>query len=177
MAPASITTTGGVRRSLHIAVDKYRHAGPFLPNLAGCENDIRAMRQLLTSRFGFEERNAVLLINEQATRQAITAAWHGLTEQTQAGDTVFIQYSGHGSQMRDVHGDEEDGMDETILPHDTRDPGRQVFDITDDEIKEWVDALLAKTDNVVLLFDCCHSASATRQVGAPTVPTRRADPD
>ncbi|MBK9232611.1 MAG: caspase family protein [Anaerolineae bacterium] len=58
-----------------------------------------AMRQLLTSRFGFEERNAVLLINEQATRQAITAAWHGLTEQTQAGDTVFIQYSGHGSQM------------------------------------------------------------------------------
>ncbi|MBK9093524.1 MAG: caspase family protein [Anaerolineae bacterium] len=177
MAPSSITTTGGVRRSLHIAVDKYRHAGPFLPNLAGCENDIRAMRQLLTSRFGFEERNAVLLINEQATRQAITAAWHGLTEQTQAGDTVFIQYSGHGSQMRDVHGDEEDGMDETILPHDTRDPGRQVFDITDDEIKEWVDALLAKTDNVVLLFDCCHSASATRQVGAPTVPTRRADPD
>ncbi|MBK9233904.1 MAG: caspase family protein [Anaerolineae bacterium] len=50
---------------MHIAVDKYRHAGPFLPNLAGCENDIRAMRQLLTSRFGFEERNAVLLINEQ----------------------------------------------------------------------------------------------------------------
>lgn len=177
MAPSSIAAAGGVRRSLHIAVDKYRHAGPFLPNLSGCESDIRAMRQLLTSRFGFEERNAVLLINEQATRQAITDAWRALTEQTQAGDTVFIQYSGHGSQMRDVHGDEEDGMDETILPHDTRDPGRQVFDITDDEIKEWLDALVAKTDNVVLLFDCCHSASATRAVGDPTVQTRRVPAD
>lgn len=177
MTPSNATTTGSVRRSLHIAVDKYRHAGPYLSNLSGCENDARAMRQLLSSRFGFEERNAVLLINEQATRQAIITAWQSLIEKTQAGDTVFIQYSGHGSQMRDVHGDEEDGMDETILPHDTRDPGRQVFDITDDEIKEWVDALLAKTDNVVMLFDCCHSASATRQVGAPTVPTRRADPD
>ena len=177
MAPSSTTAAGGVRRSLHIAVDMYRHAGPFLPNLSGCENDIRAMRQLLIARFGFEERNAALLVNEQATRQAITDAWRSLAEQTQAGDTVFIQYSGHGSQMRDVHGDEEDGMDETILPHDTRDPGRQVFDITDDEIKEWLDALVAKTDNVVLLFDCCHSASATRAVGDPTEPTRRAPND
>ncbi|WP_343426569.1 hypothetical protein [Candidatus Amarolinea dominans] len=80
-----------------------------------------------------------------------------MTEQTQAGDTVFIQYSGHGSQMRDVHGDEEDGMDETILPHDTRDPGRQVFDITDDEIQGWVDALLAKPTTW-----CSCSTAATR---------------
>ncbi len=175
--PTGASAAAGVRRSLHIAVDKYRHAGPFLPNLRGCENDARAMRQLLASRFGFQDRHATLLVNEQATRQAILDAWRTLIAQTGADDTVFIQYSGHGSQMRDVHGDEEDGMDETILPHDTRDPGRQVFDINDDEIMVLVNDLAAKTDNIVILFDCCHSASATKSVGESVEMVRRVLPD
>ena len=53
-------------------------------------------------------------------------------------DVVFVQYSGHGSQMRAaIPGDEGDGLDETIVPSDARepdDPARK--DITDNEINE-----------------------------------------
>lgn len=32
--------------------------------------------------------------------------------------SLFFHYSGHGSQKADYTGDEDDGMDETILPTD-----------------------------------------------------------
>ena len=34
------------------------------------------------------------------------------------GDSLFFHFSGHGSQLRDPTGMEDDGMDETILPAD-----------------------------------------------------------
>ena len=32
----------------------------------------------------------------------------------QSGDSLFFHFSGHGSQVIDHSGDEEDGLDETI---------------------------------------------------------------
>lgn len=34
------------------------------------------------------------------------------------GPTLVVWYSGHGSYVRDVHGDEEDGVDETLYTYD-----------------------------------------------------------
>jgi hypothetical protein len=34
----------------------------------------------------------------------------------QPGTSLFFHFSGHGSQKADFGGDEDDGMDETILP-------------------------------------------------------------
>jgi len=34
------------------------------------------------------------------------------------GPTLVVWYSGHGSYVRDVHGDEEDGVDETLYLYD-----------------------------------------------------------
>ena len=34
-------------------------------------------------------------------------------------DIVVFHYSGHGSQMTDLEGDEPDGLDETIVPYDS----------------------------------------------------------
>jgi hypothetical protein len=36
----------------------------------------------------------------------------------QPGMSLFFSFSGHGSQKQDYSGDEDDGMDETILPTD-----------------------------------------------------------
>jgi hypothetical protein len=63
--------------------------------------------------------------------------------------------------MRDEEdGDEIDGYDETLVPHDSRTEG--VFDITDDQINGLMQRLTAKTDHVVFWFDSCHSGSAGR---------------
>lgn len=57
--------------------------------------------------------------NEQATRanleQALTK-W--LPSISRPGDTVVIYYSGHGGQVPDDNGDETDGQDEFLVPHD-----------------------------------------------------------
>jgi uncharacterized caspase-like protein len=57
--------------------------------------------------------------NEQATRQNLEQALTGwLPQTTRPGDTVIVYFSGHGMKARDESGDEADGEDEVLLPHD-----------------------------------------------------------
>lgn len=131
-------------------------------DLRGCANDARQIAGLLTERFGFPARQIRTLLNEQATKEAILGSLDDLVQQAGKDDVVVVHYSGHGSQMTDREGDEEDGMDETILPCDTgRDPHPN-RDITDDEIYAWLLKITEATPYVTLIFDCCHSGTIVR---------------
>src|SRR5271166_2046381 len=144
--------------ALLIGINAYLH----VRSLSGCVNDVEAMGTALVERFGFEPGNVEVLTGAQATRDGILAAFNRLVDRPATGDVVFFQYSGHGSQMTDREGDEPDGMDETIVPYDS---GRDPYpnrDITDDEIFAWLRKLTARTDNVTLVFDCCHSGTINR---------------
>jgi hypothetical protein len=66
---------------------------------------------------------------------------------TRPGDTVIIYFSGHGMQIPDDNGDEADGQDEVLAPHDvvTGDilielvkKARQ-GDPVDRRVKDWID--------------------------------------
>jgi hypothetical protein len=148
----------GSSRALLIGVNDYLA----VPDLRGALNDVEFLREILISRFGFEADDIEVLLDRDATRKGVLAAFDRLAARTQEGDLVYVHYSGHGSQVKDLDGDEEDGQDETLIPHDGRTPG--VPDITDDEIGDKLDALRAKTTVVVL--DSCHSGTATRSMGA-----------
>ena len=74
------------------------------------------------------------------------------------GDTVYIHFSGHGSQVEDRNGDESDGLDESILPYDAR--TGEVPDSTDDELGALLTGL--RTDRAWVVLDSCHSGTATR---------------
>lgn len=52
----------------------------------------------------------------------------------------FFHYSGHGGQVKDEDGDDEDGFDETIMPIDFTTKGQ----IIDDELHAWMVAPLPK---------------------------------
>ena len=149
----------GIRKhALLVGINAYPHVRP----LGGCVNDVEAMRTALVERFGFQPDDVEVLTDAQASRDAMLAAFDRLADRTAAGDVVFFQYSGHGSQMTDREGDEPDGMDETIVPFDS---GRDPYpnrDITDDEIFAWLRRLAARTDNITLVFDCCHSGTIDR---------------
>jgi len=63
--------------------------------------------------------------------------------------TVF--FTGHGAQVKDKSGDEDDGFDEAM-----------VFDsghIVDDDLLVLLEEATPKTLRVLLLTDCCHSGS------------------
>ena len=147
--------SGAVRRALLIGIGKYE----VLPRLPGTKNDIELVKQVLLTRYGFTEEHMRIVKDEAATREGVLAALHQLVQETGPNDVVYIHYSGHGSQVKDLSGDEAgDELDETIVPQDGRTTG--VPDITDDELEEILSNL--KTQSAVVVLDSCHSGTATR---------------
>ncbi len=157
--------------TLLVGIDRYDPRSR-VPNLRGCVNDVAAMADLLQRTFAVPAANIRQLTNEAATHQAIKLAFrHFLIEKAkawaQAGRTdpppaFLFHYSGHGSQARDETGTEPDGMDETLVAHDSRLPG--IYDIKDWELGQLIAELNEYSANVTIILDCCHSGSGTRDL-------------
>lgn len=129
-------------------------------DLPGAEGDARFMRNTMVSYSGFPEENVRMLLNGEATQAAIKAGiteW--LAQSARPGDNVTIFFAGHGSQVWDENGDEDDGLDETLAPADVL-PDSPAMDITDDMFGAWLAEL--PTDNVVVILDNCNSGTGTR---------------
>ena len=169
LMPSNGYTETPTKHALLIGIDEYKAVG----DLNGCVNDIELMRSILIGKFEIPDENITLLKNEEATRANIIQAIQShLIEKANPGDVVLLHYSGHGSQMLDhPGGDEIDGYDETIVPHDSRTEG--VFDISDDEINGLLQKLTERTKNVTFILDSCHSGAAARAGNA----VRMVEPD
>ncbi len=155
----------GVKRAVLIGVDEYLSGD--VSDLRGCGNDVDLMESVLVGKFDFAPDDVEVLKNEDATREAIIGLIRSHLGQSEAGDIALVHYSGHGSQMLDKSGDEADGKDETIVPHDSRQG--DVFDINDDEINGLMKEISERTSNVVFILDSCHSGTAARAVASGNV--------
>lgn len=104
------------------------------------------------------------------------------------GDVVFFHFSGHGQQIQDQDGDEEDGYDEAIVPIDA--PARadnrewRNYDgsrhIRDDELNERflkVRRNLGPQGSMLMLIDACQSGTMSRGAGGGTEGTARGTPE
>jgi hypothetical protein len=156
---------------LQVGIGKYLHS-PTWATLRGAVNDVVEMRRVLESdRYNVPSANIVTLTDEQGTKTKIFEAFqtHLIAkarehfEKTKRRDAVVMfEFSGHGSQVPDVDGDEQDHIDETLVTYDSEDAPGKNFDITDDEIFALTSELRRYTDNIVYIFDSCHSGSGTR---------------
>lgn len=147
------------RRALVVGIGEYQHVS----RLNGPVNDAEDMAAFLTQHRGYDEGDIRILRDSEATRKNILAAvdeW--LVQGTRPGDEVFLYYSGHGFQQPDVDGDEEDRLDETLVPVDAfvTNDGRVEGMITDDEIRALLDRIPAQDVQVVV--DACHAGTSTR---------------
>ena len=127
--------------------------------LAGCVNDANDM-EALASGEGFRTRK---LLDAQATSTAVLSALDSLAHTAVDGDIAFISFSGHGGQIRDNTGDEDDGLDETWCLYD-----RQVLD--DELYLKW--SQFCAGVRIVVLSDSCHSGTVARSILA--IATREA---
>ena len=109
------------------------------------------------------------LVNKQATKASIVAAFGKLTNECDGGDVVYIHFSGHGQQVTDGNGDEKDGWDESWIPYDAylkygvKDKGEK--HLIDDEINALLTELKNKVGEegkILVVVDACHSGSSTR---------------
>ena len=158
--PAAMSNgSSGRRMALCIGIDEY----PTAP-LAGCVADARLWRETLM-HLGFQKPE--LLLNGQATRQAILDALSRLITSSQAGDVVVFQFAGHGTELPDVSGDEAGGdtpgRDEALCAYDF---ASGAF-VIDDDIAE-IFSQIPDGVNVTCFIDCCHSGTISRfGIGVP----------
>ena len=132
------------------------------------DKDVPFVEEMLKNA-GFKTGNVKKLVNQQATKAAIVDACKLLASQSERGDIVYIHFSGHGQQMKDVHNDEKDGLDECWIPYDAyrnpceKDGGEK--HLTDDEVNYYLNAIRDKIGDagkMLVVIDACHSGDATR---------------
>jgi hypothetical protein len=122
-------------------------------DLSGCVNDAHDWAEELQRR-GFTVSQ---LIDKDARRAAIIKALGELIDGAANGDSLVITYSGHGTWVPDASGDEPDGRDEALCPHDLASKGP----LLDDDLHTLF-ARRAAGVRIVLISDSCHSGSVTR---------------
>jgi hypothetical protein len=138
--------------SIHVGLNRVDpgHYQGWDGKLVACEFDANDMAKLAGGK-GFATQT---LLTEAATAQALTSAVEKTAETLQSGDILLLSYSGHGGQVPDSNGDEQDRMDETWVLFD-----RQVVD---DELY----ALWSKFKpgvRIAIFSDSCHSGTVARE--------------
>lgn len=150
-------------RALLIGIGTYASL-PEKMFLEGPKNDVPLIEKLLKEKHGYPADSIRILRDKDATRAAILASieeW--LINGTQPGDRAYLYFSGHGLQVKDQSGDEEDGLDEALSTFDiVAGDGDWTNVILDDEI----DAMLAKLKDraVSIVIDACHSGTISRSL-------------
>jgi metacaspase-1 len=127
-------------------------------DLNGCVNDANDWAAELGSR-GFDVSR---LVDAQATKAAMVSGFERVIGKAARGDVVVITFSGHGTYVPDTNGDELDGLDEALCPHDLEARGEALLD---DEIHALF-AARAPGVRLVLVSDSCHSGTVTRAAAA-----------
>jgi len=76
-------------------------------------------------------------------------------------DTFVFYYAGHGDQIEDEDGDEEDGKDQclcTINPETLTPEPRDASNwLSDDDLVEAITSSVPQGANILVIADCCHS--------------------
>ncbi|KAH6916789.1 metacaspase [Coprinopsis sp. MPI-PUGE-AT-0042] len=148
----------GRKKALLIGVNYFGTGG----ELSGCINDVQNVHQFLTSRWGYNQADIVVLTDDQQeprfrpTKQNIIQASQWLVADAHPDDALFFHFSGHGTHVEDTDGDEHDGRDEAICPVDYEEAGV----IVDDQLHDLLVKPLPVGCRLTVIFDSCHSGSA-----------------
>ena len=131
------------------------------PDLRYCESDAELVKKTLIQYMDFKEENVKMLLGKEATRNGIRLAiseW--LKNRVKPGDKAIFYFSGHGIQFDDYNGDEEDGKDELLCAYDSSSTLSSY--VKDDDLNRWFKQI--STDFKMVILDCCHSGTGTKDV-------------
>ncbi len=138
--------------SIHIGlnlIDKASYGVDGL--LAGCENDAISMKELADS-LGY---TSTIILTYDATYSRVVQEIGKAAKVLGAGDMLFLTYSGHGGQVPDANGDEDDGYDETWCLYDRM--------LIDDELSQLWSQFGAGV-RILALSDSCHSGTVLKSI-------------
>ncbi|KAF9474964.1 hypothetical protein BDN70DRAFT_996743 [Pholiota conissans] len=176
-APPSQSMPGSKAR-LHavlIGINKYQapDSTGHVPNLHGAVPDAYGFQSYLENTLGVPRNQIVLIINEDATRDAIVKTLRNLAEDPRIArdDAILIYYAGHGTEIDPPPGWEVGGPEakiQGIVPYDCdvcKTNGQRVAPIPDRTLEVLLFNIAEKKgNNITVIFDCCYAASATRSL-------------
>lgn len=144
--------------SLHIGLNEYDYTaykkkGLSIRRLPNCTNDAAAYMAIAT-RFRFNTSSA---FDENATWAKVVDAIGLIAQHLEYSDLFFLSFSGHGYQVYDKNGDEEDHFDEAWCLYDRM--------LVDDDLFELL-KLFRPGVRIVVVCDCCHSGTSIKGVDA-----------
>ena len=121
--------------------------------LRGCINDVHNVKDRLVG-LGFNNIGIMTdVTGQKPTKANILNEFKTLLLNSQPGDLLFFQYSGHGSYKLDKNNDETTGYDQVIVPLDSANM------ITDDELKSIIQTNLKEKVTLFAMFDSCFSGT------------------
>lgn len=134
------------------------------------DKDVPLVTEML-KKAGYQDIRT--LVNQQASKRGIVTAFRSLANCCQAGDMVYIHFSGHGQQVTDVNGDEgKDGLDEAWIPYDAYIRFSKNYHgenhLIDDEVSVLLTNIRKRIGNsgkILVVADACHSGDSDRGSG------------
>ena len=138
--------------ALHIGLNQVdaTHYNNWNGKLKHAEADAFVMHEI-TSNQSFDEQE--LLLTKKATRENVLRGIIDLSVKAEKGDLVVITYSGHGSFLPDLNGDEDNALDETWCCYDGM--------VVDDELLFCWSRFRAGV-RIFLVSDSCHSGDIAK---------------
>jgi Caspase domain len=134
------------RWALAVGINDYQYG----PRLAGAVNDVKLMADILQRTFGFPASHVRLLLDGEATAEAIRAEMDALLGRAAPDDVVIMYFSGHSTRISVQDGHQQSAL----VPADLLDStGLLAQAITADELHDWLFRLAASTPNAALILD------------------------
>jgi hypothetical protein len=145
----SPTPTLGDKWAVVIGISDYQGTAN---DLWDPDKDAMDMQQALITQYGFPAGNIKMLLNSQATYQAILGAIDWLAGVEHGDSTVVFLFSGHGYRAPDSQGwdtdREADGYDEGIVSYD-------MYGLPDGLLRQKFSTF--ETKKFALIFGSCYS--------------------
>lgn len=146
--------------ALLVGINDYpNHVG----RLYGCLNDVQHLHEYLSDNCDRSRLHVETLLNSDATRRNVIDQIRTHLGKAGKDDVVVFHYSGHGARSKSASQFRQffpDGWDEGLVCHDSRDPSG--FDLADKELAVLLAEVARNDPHLAVIFDCCHSGSATR---------------
>ena len=134
----------GKYKALIIGINDYE--GPKIPDLETATNDATAVAKVLREKYGFEVK---LLLDREATKEAIYRELRNLTGSTKPNDSVLIYFAGHGDLDRTYDGG-------WWIPADAV-SGNPVTYLDNIQVQKAMRSMKAR--HVLLVSDACYSGT------------------
>jgi len=134
----------GKYKALIIGINDYK--GLKIPDLETATNDATALAGVLQDKYGFEVK---LLLDREATKEAIYRELRSMTESTKPNDSILIYFAGHGDLDRAYDGG-------WWIPADAV-GGNPVTYLDNVQVQKAMRSMKAR--HVLLVSDACYSGT------------------